>query len=179
MSKSLHIFTALLLLLTLVSCKKEKQTDDIIVDRVVEKKQNAPQAMEDYNIKNDVKWINGATYHYDISRHANSNSVVENHDTKYYDNSVTLTVTRTDGTTFFQKTFGKENFAPVLTQEFKDNGVLLGINFDHIEGNVMYFTVCVGSPDETNEEFYYVYMTLDNFGTSKALPYTGNMEPIG
>jgi hypothetical protein len=81
-------------------------------------------------------------------------------------------VKRADGSVFFEKTFTKENFAPVLPKEFKENGVLLGINFEKREGNELLFVVSVGSPDETNEEFYYARMSLSNLGATKAMKYT-------
>lgn len=159
-------------LMVVASCKKKEQQDDIIIEKVVEKPQEAPVDMGADESTGSVTWIKGAEYSYSITRKANSQlPVVNNHDTKYYDNSVKLVVRRADGSVFFEKTFSKENFAPVLPEEFKKNGVLLNMNFEKAEGNELLFVVSVGSPDETNEEFYYVRMSLDNMGATKALKY--------
>ncbi|MBR4275877.1 MAG: DUF4738 domain-containing protein [Prevotella sp.] len=163
---------ALILFLSLVvtvSCKKKEQTDDIIIEKVVEKPQDGPESMASSEQSGSVTWIKGAEYSYTIKRYADSNlSQVTNHDTKYCDNSVTLTVNRADGSVFFEKTFSKSNFAPVLPKDFIEHGVLLGMNFDKVDGNDLLFVVSVGSPDETNEEFYYVQMRLSNMGATSA-----------
>ena len=56
----------------------------------------------------------------------------------------------------------------MLPQQFKEHGVLLGMNLDKAEGNSLRFIVSVGSPDDSNEEFYYVVMRLNNFGATSA-----------
>lgn len=171
-------FTPLLVLLMgllFVACKKEnKATEDIIVDKVVEKPQNTPQRMEPDERKGTVKWVGGAQYSYDIKREADDSlAMVENHGVKYHDNNIHLTVYRSDGTVFFKKTFSKANFSPVLPKQFQDHGVLLGMNLDKADGNNLRFIVSVGSPDDSNEEFYYVVMKLNNFGATSAEKYDG------
>lgn len=154
------------------SCKEKQQTEDIIVDKVVAKPQSGPERMAESENNGSVTWVGGAHYTYTAKRTtSDSLAVVENHGKKYHDNKVHLAVYRADGTVFFQKTFTKENFAPVLPAQFKDHGVLLGMNLDKAEGNQLHFVVSVGSPDENNEEFYYVGMTLDNFGNTSAEKY--------
>ena len=163
---------ALILLISVVafsSCKKKEQTDDIIVEKVIEKPQEGPESMGNDEQSGSITWIKGAEYSYTIKRVSDSESpLVTNHEKEYRDNSITLVVRRADGSVFFEKTFSKANFAPVLPKDFKENGVLLGMNFDKAEGNNLSFVVSVGSPDETNEEFYYVRMLLDNLGSTRA-----------
>lgn len=156
------------------SCKKKEQTDDIIVDKVIEKPQEGPENMPESEQSGSVTWISGGEYSYTISRKAdNALPIVTNHDKQYHDNSITLTVNRADGSQFFQKTFSKTNFAPVLPKQFKDNGVLLGMNLDKVDGNNLLFVVSVGSPDQNYEEFYCVQMTLTNLGATSASEYHG------
>jgi len=169
-----------MLALSVVSCKKEqKQTEDIIVEKIVEKPQNTPQRMSKDERKGAVKWVGDAQYTYSIVRTANDSlAMVENHGVKYHDNTIQLTVYRNDGTVFFKKTFTKANFAPVLPTQFKEHGVLLGMNFEKAEGNNLSFIVSVGSPDDSNEEFYYVVMKLNNFGATSAEKCQGVEEDV-
>ena len=159
--------------LLLVSCgKKKEQTEDIIVEKVVEKPQDSTTKMSDLKLDGKASWINGAEYSYELYRSStDSLPKVTNHDVEYQDNQVKLVVRRNDGSVFFQKTFTKSNFANVLPESFRKNGVLLGINFDKTDGNDMLFVASVGSPDETLEEFYYVQLVLNNFGATRAEEY--------
>lgn len=159
-------------LLAVVSCKNKEQQEDIIVEKVIEKPQEGPERMSPDEQTGSVTWISGAEYSYIIRREVKEDlPVVVNHDKKYYDNAISLTVKRADGSVFFEKTFTKSNFAPALPKDFKENGVLLNMNFEKAEGNNLLFVVSVGSPDETNEEFYYVRMSLNNLGATKAIKF--------
>lgn len=159
---------ATIMSLAFSSCKKEKGTEkDIIVEKIIEKPQDTPQRMETDERNGSVKWIGGAEYTYNIVREASDSlAIVENHGVKYHDNVIRLTVYRTDGSVFFRKTFSKANFAPALPEQFNENGVLLSMNLDKAAGNNLRFVVSVGSPDDSNEEFYYVTMNLSNFGAT-------------
>lgn len=171
-------YIAILMVLTalsLAACKGEKKnTEDIIVEKVVPKPQNKPERMEKDERDGSVTWTGGAQYSYNIVREASDSlAIVENHDRKYYDNTIQLSVFRTDGTTFFKKTFTKANFAPALPPQSKEHGVLLGMSLNKAEGNNLRFIVSVGSPDDSNEEFYYVVMKLSNFGATSLEKYDG------
>ncbi len=165
-----NISLVCMICLLLVSCgKKKEQTEDIIVEKVVEKPQASVSRMPDLNLDGTTKWVGGAMYSYELHRTSNDSlRQVENHGVKYHDNEVKLTVRRSNGSVFFQKTFTKSNFANVLPSSFKESGVLLGVNFDKVDGNNMLFVASVGSPDDTMEEFYNVLLVLDNFGATRA-----------
>ncbi|MBQ0072911.1 MAG: DUF4738 domain-containing protein [Prevotella sp.] len=173
-------FLSIAIILTaavLFSCKSEKNPDEIIIETIDELPDEGPQHMGKESNSGTVKWIGGAAYHYEITRQSvDSLGTIENNGKTYYHNSVTLEVKRSDGTTFFKKTFTKANFAPAVPQSFNETGVLLGMNLEKAEGNTLRFVVNIGSPDIGNEEFVYVLMTLDNFGATKAEPYKGNMN---
>lgn len=161
----------------LSSCKEKNKTDDIIVDKVVAKPQNGPESMSSSEQNGSVKWIDGNEYAYTITRAASDSlPEVENHGRKYHDNKIKLVVSRPDGTVFFQKVFSKSNFEPMLPAQFKETGVLLGMKLDKAEGNRLNFVVSFGSPDENNEEFFLVKMTLDNFGHTAADKYQAPVE---
>ena len=95
----------------------------------------------------------------------------ELHDQDYYDNSITLVVKRKDGSVFFDRKFTKKDFESVLPKIFRDNGVLLGMNLEKVDGNNLRFVVSVGSPDENNEEFYLIMLTVNNQGQTKTETY--------
>lgn len=164
-------------LMAFASCKKKVQDDNIIVDKVVTKKIVATQRMEDSDQSGTFQWIKGAEYRYNIQRTASDSLAhVVNHDIPYTDNSITLTVKRSDGSVFFTKTFTKENFSPVLPRQFMESGVLLSMNFNKVVGNEAFFVISVGSPDENNEEFCYAQLVLDNYGNTRAETYNEAME---
>lgn len=163
------IIIALLALVCIVSCKKKEQEEDIIVEKVIEKPQEGPESMPEDKQTGSVSWISNSEYSYAITRKADKElPIVKNHDKEYYDNSVDVVITRADGSKFFGKKFSKTNFAPALPKEFKENGVLLGISFEKAEGNYLMFVVSVGSPDETNEEFYYARLKISNMAVTSA-----------
>lgn len=156
----------------LVACGGKQKQEDIIVEKVIEAPATGAVTMPDDEQNGTVKWVNGLDYSYSIVRSVDSTLVkVTNHDEEYYDNKIDLLVQRPDGTTFFEKTFTKKNFEPVLPNDFMKNGVLLGMHLEKAEGNEMRFIVSVGSPDDNNEEFYLVVMTLDNLGHTSAKEY--------
>lgn len=163
--------------LAFTSCKEKPKTDDIIVDKVVPKPQSGPDSMGTDEQNGSVAWIGGAQYAYTIRRAASDSlDIVENHGRKYHDNRIRLVVTRPDGTVFFQKVFSKANFAPMLPEQFQENGVLLGMKLDKAEGNNLNFVVSVGSPDENNDEFYLVKMVLNNFGSTSCEKYQAPVD---
>lgn len=163
------IIIASLALVCIVSCKKKEQAEDIIVEKVIEKPQSGPESMSEDTQTGSVTWISNSEYSYTITRKADKElPTVKNHDKVYYDNSIDVVINRADGSQFFEKKFSKTNFAPALPKEFKENGVLLGISFEKAEGNYLLFVVSVGSPDETNEEFYYARLKLSNLGVTSA-----------
>lgn len=166
-------------LLAFSSCKKKVSQDDIIVDKVVTKTIIATQKMPDQENSGKFKWIKDSEYRYTIERKAvDSLKHVINHDIPYNDNAITLVVKRDDGSVFFEKTFTKENFSPVLPKQFMETGVLLSMSFHKVVDNEAQFIVSVGSPDENNEEFFYALMVLDNFGKTRAEVFNDLEEDI-
>ncbi len=166
------ILLALVAVVVIQSCGKKEKPKDIIVEKVKDKPRTEDVKMSSETLNGEFEWIGGSKYSYSIQRSASSSMAkVKNHDVRYFDNEIHLVVRRSDGTVFFDKTFTKANFSPALPKQFHDSGVLLGMNFEKANGNVLNFVVSVGSPDDSYDEFFYVLMTLDNYGNTKASVY--------
>ena len=107
-----------LLSMSVVSCKKEKKTDNIIT-KIKPKtvSSRGPQQLSNFEYKKQVEWL-GSSYTISIKRHADKNlpMVTDSDGKKYYDNKVEVVIMRADGTEFFKRTFQKNDF-----KAFTDN----------------------------------------------------------
>lgn len=163
------ILLTVLVAAAVVSCKggDDKKVDNIIVNKVVQKPKSGPQRMESKDIDDTIRWVDDNLYRYKISRHSSDSlAIVENAGQKYYDNKVSLTILRPDGSVFFNKTFTKKNFSSNIPEKYNAHGVLLGINLSKAEGGQLQFIVGVGSPDESLEDFYHVMLVVDTKGAT-------------
>ena len=175
--KSSFTLIALCLFL-LASCGVNKRSDDIIVERdQVEEHHPGVIGMAANTQSDSVDWVSDSKYTYIITR-AKDTSLpkVKNHDQDYYDNVINLVIKRGDGSVFLEKKFDKKNFESLVPKSFYESGVLLGMNFYKAEGNHLEFVASVGSPDENNEEFYLILVTIDNLGTAKCKAYQAPKE---
>lgn len=160
------------------SCKKQKESDDIIVEKIVEKPQNGAISMSVKNDEGTVKWVNNAIYSYSLVRSVDAElPEVENNGETYKDNCVQLTVKRSDGTEFYSSTFAKSSFTGLLSNEMKQHGVFLGLSYDHCDENNLYFVASIGSPDESNEDFTLVLLILNRMGTTSVANYNPEDVP--
>ena len=172
-------FTLIVLcLLLLASCGGNKRSDEIIVERdQVEEHRPGVIGMAANTQSDNVNWISGSKYTYIITRTKDTSlPKVKNHDQDYYDNTINLVIKRDDGSICFEKKFTKKNFESVVPKSFYESGVLLGMNFYKAEGNYLKFVTSIGSPDENNEEFYLVSLTVDNLGSTKCEAYQAPKE---
>lgn len=167
-----------LCLLLLASCGGNKRSDEIIVERdQVEEHRPGVIGMAANTQKDSVDWVNDSKYTYIITRTKDSSlPKVINHDQEYYDNVLNLVVKRGDGSIFLEKKFTKSNFENLVPKSFYESGVLLGMNFYKSEGNYLEFVASIGSPDENNEEFYLISVTIDNLGNTKCKAYQAPKE---
>ena len=172
-------FTLIVLcLLLLASCGGNKRSDDIIVERdQVEEHRPGVVGMTANTQKDSIEWVSSSKYTYIVTRTKDTTlPKVINHDQEYYDNNVNLTIKRGDGSVFFEKKFVKKDFEKVVPKSFYESGVLLGMNFYKAEGNYLRFVASIGSPDENNEEFYLIMVTVDNNGNTKCEAYQAPKE---
>lgn len=153
-------------LLALASCKDKPQTTDIIVKKPAAKAaRRSVQKMGDYEQARKVQWL-GAEYGILVERKADTSlpQATDEQGNPYYDNRITLTIRRPDGTVFFQRTFSKADFAQYI-DDSAANGALLGIVFDRIDGGSLKFAASVGSPDKMSDEYVPMVLTVTRGGT--------------
>lgn len=161
-----HIIPLLALaILALAGCKEKKTTDDIIVEKPTVATKQTVQQSSDYNDERSVEWA-GDTYTVTVSRHADTSlpQITDTDGRKYYDNKVRIIVTRSDGTTFFDKEFTKQYFASQVGKEYLSNNVLTGIVLDKAEDSLLVFVASVGSPDNLSDEYIPMRMTISRTG---------------
>lgn len=161
-------YTLLLFSIIMASaCEDKKPTTDIIVppiEKEVTKKDTLK--MSEINQNHEVEWL-GSSYKITITRSADK-SLTKAYDESgnaYYDNTITLKITRRDGTEFLNKTFHKSSFADIANNnKITKRGALLGIVFDKIENNKLVFATSIGSPDISSDEYVPFIMTIDRNG---------------
>lgn len=154
---------ALLQLLT-TACESKPQTTDIIARKPVKAAPLPVQKMGDYVQKRTVEWL-GANYEVCVERKADSEMplALDEQGNKYYDNRITLSIQRPDGTEFFRQTFTKNYFASYV-DEANMKGALLGIVFDRAEGASLWFAASVGSPDKMSDEYVPLLLKISRGG---------------
>lgn len=162
----------------LTSCKeKKKEQNDIIVEKVVMKPQTTDSTMPASQTENQVKWVDGNTYTYTIMRAPNPElKEVMSHDVVYTDNSIRLTITRSDGSEFLSRTISKSNMEGYLNSEMRQHGVLLSMELESTTPDRLLFAVTVGCPDEGYDDFTTVQMIVSRMGEISFAPYTPKEE---
>ena len=163
MKKILFATAVTALVLVLAACAEKKKSDDIIAERVVEVKPSGPVKMQEYNDSRDVEWI-GKTYHVTVHRQpCDSLPMVEDETgQKFVDNVFKVTVSRSDGSVFFNRTFTKPFFAQYVNEDFRKTGILEGIVFDKADGDWLVFAASVGHPQ--TDEYIPLVMRLSRMG---------------
>ena len=121
--------------------------------------------MDEYRQVRDVEWL-GGTYKVVAERKPDTSlpQAVDEQGNRYYDNRITLTISRPDGTAFFNRTFSKTDFAQYVDDDNAD-GALLGIVFDRADGGSLIFAASVGSPDKMSDEYVPLVLTVSRGGT--------------
>lgn len=99
-----------------VACKEKPRTTDIIVKKPAPKPKKGVQKMDEYRQVRDVEWL-GGTYKVMAERKPDTSlpQAVDEQGNRYYDNRITLTISRPDGTAFFSRTFSKTDLQNMLT----------------------------------------------------------------
>ena len=93
------------------ACKEKKQSEDIITTKPVAEVKKPTQKVGDYDMTTPAEWV-GSTYQVFVQRKADESLPLadDGQGNKYYDNRITVKVTRKDGSEFFNRTFSKDDF---------------------------------------------------------------------
>lgn len=170
-----HLIMAGSLVLALASCGEKKQSDVIIVENYEAPEPSGPIKMDKYSDTNTISWL-GAKYTYDIRRTpCDSLPEVKDEDGQtYVDNSVTLTISRSDGSVFLEKTFTKNTFSSTLTSNMNKNGILDGFIFHKVDGDALLFAASVSYPQ--SDESIPIIMRVSRMGDISVARDTESVE---
>ena len=152
MKKLLSLMVLTALGAALVACGGKKKSDDIIAPKVEKVKPSEPVKMQEYKDTNYVKWVEGRYYHLTVLRQPCDTLPMVKDETgqKFVDNLFQMTVTRTDGSVFFDRKFTKNSFNKYINEDYQNTGILEGIVFDKVDGDWLVFAASVAHP-QTDE----------------------------
>ena len=144
------------------ACKETKKTDDIIVKKVEKKEPAAPVRMQEYNQTAEAD-LAGSHLTCVIHRQADDSLAMVKDETgqQFYDNRISLNITRGDGTTFFSRTFTKADFNSCLDDDYRATGILEGLVFDRVDGSTLRFAASVSHPG--TDEYIPIVISIDRF----------------
>ena len=159
---------------TVCSCKEEKKThlNNIIVKpaevQVVDTAIHQMGVIE--STVDTVNWV-GSTYKIKVKRFSNDSLtyVTDDNGKKYRNNLISLVITRKDGSTFFDKTFKKANFADFLDEKFLQGNVLLGLVYNGTDADNIFFLGSVGKPDVLTEEYVPFNVAVNRHGEAQCV----------
>jgi len=147
------------------ACKEKKESKDIITTKYVPKKPQAPIAMPVDTKTTHITWQD-KPYTIQIDRVSDDSlkQVKDENGQPYFDNRVSVTVKRQDGSVFFKKVFTKASFSSYIDDTFRNNGILAGIQYDEIGDRGLEFSVVVGMPDALDDVFVPLELVIDRQG---------------
>lgn len=148
----------------ITSCHEKKKSTIIITKKPIVVRDNKPLKMGDNTQTRKVEW-RGATYTVKTQMMAvDSLPLAKDGDTKYYDNRITLTISRSDGSVFFNRSFTKSFFREYVDDIYYKDGALLGIVYVKTDKDKMYFAASVGNPDKSSDEYVPLVLTVSHLG---------------
>ena len=147
------------------ACKEKKQTEEIITTKYVPKKPGAPISMQSKETVEHVSWA-GKSYEVKVSRVPVDSlpMVVNEIGQKFVDNRISLTIQRSDGSVFFNKSFSKASFLSYLTADYRKEGLLSDMRFKEVKGAELSFIVTIAEPEATDDEFLPLALSVNREG---------------
>ena len=162
-----HILPLILVagLVVLGACKEKKQSTDIITTKYVPKQLQDPIAMPADTQTKNIEW-QGKPYTITIDRVPVDSlpQVKDENNQPYVDNRVKMTIVRSDGSVFFERTFTKASFNTYIDDSFRKNGILAGFRYDEVENSGIEFSVVVALPDAIDDVFVPLELVVDRQG---------------
>ena len=164
MKKLLSMMALAGLAAALVACGGKKKSEDIIAPKVEKVKPSEPVKMQEYKDTSFVKWVEGRYYHLTVLRQPCDTLPMVKDETgqKFVDNVFQMTVTRTDGSVFFNRKFTKSNFNKYINEDYQKTGILEGIVFDKVDGDWLVFAASVAHPQ--TDEYIPLVIKLSRMG---------------
>ena len=158
-----YSLAALSVMAAMASCKEKPKSEDIITRKEVKKAPSAPERMQPYENAKTFNW-GGKDYTSMIVRTAcDSLEMVTNEDgQKFIDNTISLTITRSDGSKVFSKVFTKKDFDKQLDDDYRKTGILEGLVFDRVEDGKVRYAASVSHPQ--TDEYIPLVVMIDRMG---------------
>lgn len=169
MNKILFVLLCTLSIGFVSSCKEEKKSEYIVIDKKIEKpKKKHTIAQDSVCVKDEVKW-GDSEYTVITTRKADKSLPIvvdEAADDKYYGNAVTLRVVRSDGSEAISKRYTKDDFKEYIPKGQYDAYTLLTVSMmGEPENDKLQFVVAVGEPDtDVSDNFVNILMKLSKTG---------------
>ena len=163
MRKNFWMAFAVSLMVSLAGCGNKQKNSDIITKPVVKSLPKAPERMQSYDDKRDVSWI-GRKYYVAIHRQPSDSlpMVTDEQGLRYVDNVISVSVSRQDGSVFFNRHFTKADFREQLDADYTKTGIFEGLVFDKAEGDYLYFAASVCHPH--TDEYIPLVVRLSRMG---------------
>ena len=145
---------------------KKSSGGDIITTDYETPKLQEPISMNVVQESREVQWAGGRSYHLQIYRLPADSlpKVSDERGQKYVDNQVKISITRPDGSTFFDHTFTKASFAGWLDSDYRVNGLLEDIRLFRADDDELLFTAAVNHPAASDDEAVVLRLTVDRQG---------------
>lgn len=146
-----------------IACNKKNNSENIITERVEQPKPQDPVSQQPYTDSRDVQWI-GRTYHIALNRQANDSlpMVKDEIGQQFVDNTITLVVSRQDGSIFYSREFTKKDFEKYIDEDYRKTGILEGLVFDKADGDWLEFAASVSHPQ--TDEYIPLIVRLSRMG---------------
>lgn len=157
-------------LMLLSSCKEKKSPNgEIITTDYKMPEPQAPIKMAEEHTENVVKW-GDKDYTVKIVRTPiDSLAMVSNeYGQEFVDNAIHVTITRTDGSTFFNRTFTKSSFTSCISEDYRRDALLTDIRFYETDDNALTLIACVNYPQAMDDEACILELSISRDGNYHA-----------
>ena len=156
MNRMITLLALATAVLSMAACGGKKEETTIIAKKAETKKPSSPVRMQDYEQNHELD-LGGIALTCRIHRSACDSlpMVTDENGQKFVDNTIRVTIKRSDGSVFFEKTFTKKSFDGFLDDDYRRTGILEGLVFDKVDGSVIRLAASVSHP-QTDEYLPFV-----------------------